>query len=269
MFSGATPYEGGNRLWVLDLQRGTHTAVSPLDDRILWGTWSPDGQQVVYEKLDAGRGTLHMIRPDGSGAAQPIAEARPVFQSPGSWASTGQLAFVESNSATGTDIRVLDMSASNRTDSIAVQTSGSDSFPVFSPDGKWLAYASDTSGRWDVYVQPYPGSGPRVLVSTGGGIAPTWRGDGREIYYYGSGNGVLRMYAVPVVVNGATLSTGTPRELFRLEGRYGTTAPLRGYDVTSDGKRFLFFRSGDPPVLPPPQLVLVEHWSRELARKTR
>ena len=118
-----------------------------------------------------------------------------------------------------------------------------------------------------MYVQPFPGPGPRLTVSTAGGVAPTWRGDGRELYYYLAGSGQLRMYAVPIVDTGTTLTVGHPHELFVLEGRYSTTSPVRGYDVTRDGRRFLFFRSGDPPSLPPPQLVLVEHWSQELMRQ--
>jgi serine/threonine-protein kinase len=263
MFSGATSGDGGNRLWVYDLSRRTHTAVTPKDERIVWGIWSADGTRVAYERLNAGRGTLYSRTADGAGQATPVAKARPAFQTPGSWSRNGTLAFVENAATTATDIRVTDTSRGTLDDAIVVQTSASEGFPAFSPDGKWLAYASDVSGRLEVYVQPYPGPGPRVLVSTAGGTAPAWRGDGGELYYYVVQDG-LHMYGVPITVAGTRMLPATPRELF--VGGYGTTGPARGYDVTPDGKRFLFVRGVQLPPPPPSQLVLVENWSRELAR---
>jgi serine/threonine-protein kinase len=264
MFSGATAGDDGNRLWVYDLARRTHTALSAKDERILWGVWSPDGRQVVYEKLDAGRGTLNVRRSDGTGTSQQIADAKPLFQTPASWSKTGRLAFVEAPPSTGPDIRVLDTTGADRAGVLAVQSNAADSYPEFSPDGKWLAYASDASGRLEVYVQPYPGPGSRVLISTGGGVGPTWRGDGGELYYYWTKDGETQMFAVPIQISGAALSAGPPREMFR--GRFGMTGPGRGYDVTPDGKRFLFVRGVEIPPPPPSQLVLVENWSKELAK---
>jgi serine/threonine-protein kinase len=208
MFSGATGGDDGNRLWAYDLARRTHTALSAADERILWGIWSPDGQQVVYEKLDAGRGTLHVRRSDGTGTSQQIADAQPQFQTPGSWSKTGRLAFVGAQPATGPDIRILDTAGADRAGVVAVQSKAADSYPEFSPDGKWLAYASDASGRLEVYVQPYPGPGSRVLISTGGGAGPAWRGDGGELYYYWTDNGETQMFAVPIRISGAMLSAG-------------------------------------------------------------
>jgi eukaryotic-like serine/threonine-protein kinase len=240
--------------------------VTPRDERVVWGIWSPDGTQVVFEKLEAGRGTLHMRLADGTGKAERIAEPRPAFQTPASWSPAGRLAFVEAGTAMATDIRVLDMTTRDRPDSVVVQTEGADSFPAFSPDGKWLAYSSSVSGRSEVYVQPFPGPGPRVLVSTSGGTAPAWRGDSRELYYYWT-DGTLHMYAVPIAVAGPTLSAGAPRQLF--EGRFSTTGPARGYDVTPDGQRFLFVRHLEPPPPPPGQLILVENFAEELKPRAR
>ena len=265
MFSGAAANDDGNRVWVYDIARRTHTALTPRDERVLWGQWSPDGSRVVFERLHEAKGTLYVRSADGTGGAEPIAEARQAFQTPSSWAKTGKLAFVENAEGTGADIHVIDAGAGDRKGSVVVQTPAEDSHPAFSPDGAWLAYVSGVSGRSEVYVQPYPGPGPRVLISSGGGTAPAWKGDGRELYYHFVQDGALRLMAVPLTVSGSTLSAGTPRQLFEAKG-LSTTGPARGYDVTPDGQRFLSVRAVDVPPPPPSPLILVENWIEELKR---
>jgi serine/threonine-protein kinase len=264
MFSGAAANDG-NRVWVYDVERRTHTALTARDERVAWSLWSPDGSRVAFAVLGEGKGTLYARSADGTGGAEPIVEARPAFQTPSSWAKTGRLAFVESAEATATDIRVVDIGAGDRNGSVVVQTPADESYPAFSPDGNWLAYVSGVSGRSEVYVQPYPGPGPRVLISTGGGSAPAWRGDGGEVYYTFVQDGAVRLIAVPIAINGSALSPGAPRQLFEHKG-LSTTGPARGYDVTPDGQRFLFVRRVEPPPTPPPPMILVENWFEELKR---
>ena len=262
VFSGASAGENGNRLWHYDIARKTRTALTTREERILWGIWSPDGSRVVFQNSAAGRGTLHAKAADGTGKSEPIAEARPAFQTPSSWSRTGKLAFVESSATTGADIRVLDMTGSDRSGPVAVQTPADDSFPAFSPDGEWLAYASNASGAWEVYVQPHPGPGQRILVSTGGGQAPAWKGDGTELYYSNISDGVVHMMAVPLAMTASGLTAGTPRQMFT--GEFGMTGPARGYDVSADGQRFLFVRRVATPPPPPSRMVVVENWAEEL-----
>ena len=125
---------------------------------------------------------------------------------------------MESDEGTGADIHVIDVGAGDRKGSVVIQTPAEDSHPAFSPDGAWLAYLSGVSGRSEVYVQPYPGPGPRVLISTGGGTAPAWRGDGRELYYHFFHDGALRDVAVPLTITASRLTAGTPRQLFEATG---------------------------------------------------
>jgi hypothetical protein len=101
-------------------------------------------------------------------------------------------------------------------------------------------------------------------VSTDGGSSPTWRFDGTELFYAVLPGNLVRMMVVPVKATVAGFSAGTPRKLF--EGRYTMTAPVRGYDVTPDGQRFLMVRPVDPPPEPASELVLVENWFEELKR---
>src|SRR5205085_673890 len=114
--------------------------------------------------------------------------------------------------------------------------------PKFSPDGRWLAYESDTSGRNEVYVQPYP-KVERLPVSTSGGNGPVWRRDGKELYFMGTDAGVPKMMAVSVTPEGASLRLGKPAPLFdlRVPGSAGAIEQYHGngnfeagYDVLSD-----------------------------------
>jgi hypothetical protein len=175
------------------------------------------------------------------------------------------LAFVENNSETGNDIWVLPLQGDRRPRAI-IQTRFSEAYPDFSPDGRWLAYASDESGRGEVYVQPYPGPGPRQQVSTDGGTAPAWSRDGRELFYtttqtLGGQATLTKMMVVPVAWR-PTFTAGAPRMLF--QGRYGASAIVRGYDVTSDARRFLMVQQKERPAASAADMILVQNWFEEL-----
>jgi len=130
---------------------------------------------------------------------------------------------------------------------------GSEANGQISPDGKWVAYASDESGEWEIYVTSFPGATGKWQVSRGGGTEPRWRGDGNEIYYIGA-SGMLT--AVPVNAQSA-FATGTPTPLFQIQGR----APISStdvftYDVAKDGKRFLVNRYVKPEHVEPLSILL-------------
>jgi hypothetical protein len=136
--------------------------------------------------------------------------------------------------------------------------------PALSPDGRWLAYVSEESGQPEVYVQPFPALDSRWQVSTGGGRAPVWSGNGRELFYQqGMEPTSSRLFAVGIsTVSG--FRADAPRLLFagpyRSPERYG-----QSYDVTADGQRFLMVKVEPPP--PPPEIHLVLNWFEELASK--
>jgi eukaryotic-like serine/threonine-protein kinase len=144
-----------------------------------------------------------------------------------------------------------------------LETPFTEQWAEFSPDGRWLAYGSDESGRPEVYVRPYPGPGRRETVSTNGGTRPAWARGGRELFYTEPhSDGTIAMMAVDVTP-GPTFGAGRPRKLFA--GRYSQTVSVRSYDVTGDGNRFLMVQtdhaSTDPPIT---QIVLVFNWFQEL-----
>ena len=148
---------------------------------------------------------------------------------------------------------------------------------MFSPDGRWLAYVSDESGRPEVYVQPYPGPGGKWQISTEGGTEPVWNPNGRELFYR---NGA-QMMAVEVEVGQAstpvssgqagrpvatTFSAGTPRLLFK--GNYlSSGAALAQYNVTSDGQRFLMIQPVAQDSAAPQQINVVLNWFEELKQR--
>ena len=144
--------------------------------------------------------------------------------------------------------------------------------PAFSPDGRWLAYVSDESGRSEVYVQRYP-QGDKFPVSTSGGGGPVWSGDGREIIFQAAIGDVPKMMAASVSAQGDRLVVGRPVPLFdmRVTGVSGarqqyssTTIFGRKWDVFPDGRRFLMVLGADPQGAR--EIVLVQHWDEELKR---
>ena len=139
----------------------------------------------------------------------------------------------------------------------------------FSPDGRWLAYASTSSDadqvQGQVFVQPYPALDRREQISTHGGVAPLWRHDGRELYYLenASGDGPLKVRVMAVAVTTTpTFSAGVPRQLF--EGRYRVNGAFRSWDITPDGQRFLVVQEIPQPTARVSELELVLNWSEEL-----
>jgi len=138
-----------------------------------------------------------------------------------------------------------------------VETKAYERIGTLSPDARWLAYDSNESGRFEVYVQPWPGLGERRQVSTDGGGNPMWNPRGHELFYTNED----RFMSVSVEASGG-LQVGTPRRLFQSPMVMGEGPGRREYDVTPDGARFLFVEETAPP-----QLNVVVNWFEELTRR--
>ena len=177
-----------------------------------------------------------------------------------SWTPDGQqLVFGEVRPDTGFDILVLQ--AGDRTARPFLRTPFNESTPRLSPDGRWLAYASDESGRQEIYVQPYPGPGGKWPISAEGGREPVWNRNGRELFYR-SGD---KMMAVDVATEPG-FAAGKPRVLF--EGPYEPTVfTVANYDVSPDGQRFLMLKRSEQAAAAPTQITLVLNWFEELKRR--
>jgi Tol biopolymer transport system component len=248
-------------VWTLDAAIGASTALTTVDERAHHSVWTPDGGRIAFSSLTQ-RGVFWK-NADGTGTAERLTQSDYLTES-STWTPDGKvLAFVENHPLSATDIWGVAVSGSHRRPHAIVRTDYDDTHPAFSPDGRWLAYASNDSGRMEVYVQPYPGPGRRMRVSTDGGSSPAWRGDGKELYYLEvRPSAPVGVVAVRLAADGNELSASAPRRLFR--GRYGAMSGRRNYDVTSDGRRFLMVQALDPLPEPATELILVSNWFEEL-----
>ncbi len=253
---------------MIDLSRGTLTRLTS-EGRNARAIWTPDGTRVTYGSSTAGFENIFWKPADGSGPAERLTTS--TYQNVAqSWSADGQtLLFMANHPTTLFDIWTLSLQGAERKVRPFLQTRFNESYGEFSPDGRWVVYVSNESGRNEVYVQPYPGPGPRRLVSTEGGTAPAWSRDGRELFYTtaqstGGQASLTKMMVVPVALR-PTFTAGTPRMLF--QGRYGSTAFLRGYDVSPDGQRFLMVQQKERPAATVADMLLVQNWVEELKRK--
>ncbi len=173
------------------------------------------------------------------------------------WSADGRwLLYYEVHPTTSRDLLALDMTAADRPPRVVANTPAEEVLAQFSPDGRWVAYQTNESGRFEVVVQPFPDAGGKWQVSTNGGVAPRWRADGKELYFLAPG---ATMMAVPVTAAGASFEAGTPVALFPariVDG--GTVAANRPqYAVARDGRFLINQPVGDATVAP---ISLILNW---------
>ena len=269
--------ERERHIWLHELSRSTLTRLTFAGDFNSTPAWTPDSNRIVFDSTKEGTRNLFWQLADGSGSMERLTTSNNT-QYPFSWSPDGQLlAFAEVAPSTGYDIwvqRVGGPSAgSGQAPSASsgqagqspkaqpfLRTSFTESVPQFSPDGRWLAYVSNESGRHEIYVQPYPGPGGKWLISTGGGTEPVWNRNGRELFYR-SGE---KMMSVEISTQSG-FAAGNPRQLFA--GQYMTTTiTIPNYDVSPDGQRFLMLKPNEQ-AQSATQINVVLNWFEELKRR--
>jgi len=251
--------ESESQIWLFDLARETLTRLTFQGSINQLGAWMPDGKRIAFQSNKEGPANLFWQLADGSGGLERLTISESI-QTPNSWSPDGQLlAFIEIDPTTGFDILVLRMG--DRKAQPFLRTQFNESAPRFSPDGRWLAYDSDESGRRESYVHPYPGPGSKWQISTEGGTEPVWNPNGRELFYR-SGD---KMMAVEIATQPG-FSAGKPKVLF--EGRYvPTPSTFPNYDVSPDAQRFLMFKPSEQAQAAPTQINVVLNWFEELRQK--
>jgi eukaryotic-like serine/threonine-protein kinase len=262
------------QVWLYDLTRDTF---APFTFRGLnrHAVWTPDGKRIAFMSNRDGMTQIFWQLADGSGGLQRLTDTPPrttadVLSIPYSWSPDGQsLSFVQVVPTKEAEFWILHVGNPSapsdqvdRAQRMPIQMRGTEGAPHLSPDGRWLAYASDESGRRQIYVQPYPGPGGKWQISTDGGNEPQWSRNGKELFYR-SGN---KMMAVDIATQ-TGFAAAKPRQLF--EGRYMVTSTgwaRPNYDVSPDGQRFLMLKPVEPEQAPVTQINVVLNWSEELKR---
>jgi eukaryotic-like serine/threonine-protein kinase len=247
-----------NDLWVQDLERGawTRRTTGAEPGRV---TWTPDGERIVFGSRRDGPSKTYWVPRDGSSEPEPFLteDLQPAV---GSFSPDGQLvATFKRDPATGLDLWVLKLKG-NQTSQPFLRTRFTEVGPSFSPDGRWIAYVSDESGQYEVYVRPYPARDGKFPVSTDGGEEPVWSHDGKELFYR---NG--RKWMAAAVNLKAEFSAQKPKLVF--EGPYANVGDI-SYDVTPDGQRFLVLEPVESEVAPVTHLNVVLNWFEEVKQKT-
>ena len=278
--------QGNGDVWLIEIGRGVPTRFTFDASSDGDPVWSPDGSRVVFRSSRKLVVDLFERPASGVGAEQPLLEtAEPKV--PLAWSPDGSLLlYATQNPKTGSDLWALPLGDGLRPSTGAGRAHGVTSesrderkpFPVvqtafdewagqFSPDGRWVAYESNESGPWEVYVRTFPGPGGQWRVSTAGGTQPRWRPDGKELFYVAPDT---RLMAVPITVgrDKQTLEAGTPVPLFttRLASGSGISAVIGSrpqYAVAADG-RFLMNVTAEAAI--PSPITVVLNWTALLKK---
>jgi Tol biopolymer transport system component len=220
---------GGNTdIWQLDVGRGSLRPLTRDPAADFGAIWSPDGSRIVFQS-DRRAGNLDLyVKSVDDGDTEVVLLQDQYDKNAHDWSADGRyLLYRIVAPATGSDVWALPLFG-GRMPVPVTRTMANEVNGRFSPDGRWVAYQSNETGRAEIFVQPFPGPGPRRQVSIDGGFNPEWRGDGRELFFVSPDE---RIMSVPVSTTGTTVQFAAPVALF--------AKPEGPYTVTSDGMRFL------------------------------
>jgi len=240
-------------IWIEDIVHSTASRFTFEPSEEATGVWSRDGQDIAYRSDASGSSSIEIKKASGREAARTVYTAAAQDDvMPNSWTLDDRTILCTYQPAGGgSDLVLVDTASGRVTPFLA--TKASETNGMISPDGKWVAYASNESGEWEIYVTTFPGAQGKWQASPGGGTEPRWRGDGKEIFYVDP-KGMLT--AVPVNA-GQTFYAGAASPLFQIHGRAPiSSTDLFTYDVSKDGKRFLVNRYVKPNHVEPLTVVL-------------
>ena len=226
---------------VYDSQRDTMTPLTFKPQFTLSPVWTPDGKHIVFSATAGVIGILQWSRSDGAGEAQQLLQSKTDLR-PYSFSPDGKrLAFAQSSPETGFDLWTLPLDLSDPEHPKAgkpelfLRTVADEYEPAFSPDGRWIAYRSTSTGVAEIYVQPFPGSGGKWLISNGGGKHPVWSRNGRELFYQAPDN---RIMVATYTAKGDSFSADKPRPWAQTQ-ILEPNALNWNLDLAPDGKRFV------------------------------
>ena len=240
---------GTSDLWIYELARGIHTRFTTAGTGNRSPLWSLDGSAIIFSSNRQGPAASVFRQPTNSGgAAEPLYISHTTDVVPTDWSRDGRFVTF-SQPAPRWDIWILPLSG-DRKPVPFMPSSFNQKSARFSPDGHWIAYASDESGGYQAYIAPFPGGGRKWQVSNAGGSQPLWSKDGKELYYLAPDNTIM---SATVTAAGNEVKIGIPNALFRTHPRNFDSGM---YDVTRDG-RFLVSSGADDSAAP---LTLISNW---------
>ena len=242
-------------IWILDLERGTSSRFtsSPLGETA--PAWFPDGKKIVYRADGAG-----LFEKDVTGTGTEVKVWSEPVAGPSQVSADGKwivyFAIVKDRAH---DIFVMPTTGDRKPQSV-IATPFAEVEPQLSPDGRWLAYASNETGRYEIYVQPFPTTGTRWQVSNAGGRQATWRKDGKELFFVADEG--AKFYAVDIVHKPDRFDFGVPRFLFDMRANVFNT--LRSYIPSPDGQRFLINMTRETANSP---INIVHNWTADIDKR--
>jgi Tol biopolymer transport system component len=246
-------------LWIYDLAHNARKRLTDEPGIADAPLWSPDGKRVIFYSSRGGHEDLYQIATSGEGAPE-LLYASDEDKHPTSWSPDGKYIVYETAGATtGRDVWLLSLEPGARPAVPLLQTEANESSGAFSPAGRWFAYDSTSSGKYEVYIREFSPTaegylvGPTIKVSKGGGNNPHWRTDGKELFYFSPDRAVMAAAVPP----GATLQPGVPERLFRFPNTW------QG-DPDGDGRKFLFAVPAEHPA--PQPFTVVLNWQAELKK---
>jgi eukaryotic-like serine/threonine-protein kinase len=248
----------GIHIRVVDVATGVSTQLTHTGVNNVFPVWTPDGQSLVFSSLVDGKESLYRQPADGSGEATSLGVSGELV--PTDISREGMLLFSLGEQTAQRAIWTLSLNDLKATE--ILQTPAQEHHAMFSPDGRWMAYASNASGYQEVYVRPYPiVRGTERRVSEAGGAGPVWAPNGSSLYY----RGATSLMEAPTPL-GPGFVPGRPRALFPLAPfRFSGNTPA--FDIHPDGKRFVMVTTGDPPPPLREQINVVFNWFEDLRRR--
>jgi serine/threonine protein kinase len=241
---------GRSNVWVIDLERRLPAKLTFGETSEGMPLWSPDGSRLVYRS----GASLVMKASNGAGAEERLADHLTNFDNPLDWTSDGRMLISLFDSQSSTDLWLVAPDGDRQRMPLPRSGARWGVQAQISPDGRWLAYASNERGRYDVYVRPFPSGEGKWLITPGGGSEPSWRRDGKELFYLAADGSLMAV----AVTTKPTFEAATSTRLFetKMSTLVNTSFTRNQYVASADGQRFLV----NQPTGSPASIVVVVDW---------